>query len=230
MRPWQVLENVKTKDGILELRRRGERDFLMTIAGRVLMTSQHHHSEDVLAEVACAALGKRNRPRVLLGGLGMGYTLRAALDRLPPRAAVTVVDVNQKVIDWNRGPLGPLAKVPMADPRVKVVVADVARVIAEARAGSYDAVLFDLYEGPHGVANRDWHPLYGGEALLRTKAALGPDGIFAVWSEEADPPFEERLKKSGFTVKRHRSGKGGRIHVVYLAQAGAKELRGRAQT
>jgi spermidine synthase len=228
MRPWQVLESVKTREGVLELRRRGERDFLMTIAGRVLMTSQHHRSEDVLADVACDALAKKQRPRVLLGGLGMGYTLRAALDQLPPRATVTVVDLNQKVVDWNRGPLGPLAKFPIGDQRVKVVVADVARVITEARAGSYDAILFDLYEGPHGVANRDWHPLYGGEALRRTEAALGPDGIFAVWSEEADPPFEERLKKSGFTVKRHKSGKGGRIHVVYLAQVVAKDLRARA--
>ena len=228
MRPWQVLESVKTREGVLELRRRGERDFLMTIAGRVLMTSQHHRSEDVLADVACVALGKKQRPRVLLGGLGMGYTLRAALDQLPPRATVTVVDLNQKVVDWNRGPLGPLAKFPIGDQRVKVVVADVARVITEAHAGSYDSILFDLYEGPHGVANRDWHPLYGGEALRRTKAALGPDGIFAVWSEEADPPFEERLKKSGFTVKRHKSGKGGRIHVVYLAQVSAKDFRARA--
>ncbi len=228
MRPWQVLESIKTKEGILELRRRGERDFLMTIAGRVLMTSQHHRSEDVLADIACAALAKKRRPRVLLGGLGMGYTLRAALDGMSPGAALTVVELNQKVVDWNRGALGPLAKAPLTDPRVKVVVADVARVIAQARAGSYDAILFDLYEGPHGVANRDWHPLYGSEALLRTQAALGPDGIFAVWSEEADPPFEERLKKSGFTVKRHKSGQGGRIHVVYLAQVNAKELRGRA--
>jgi spermidine synthase len=228
MRPWQVLESVKTREGVLELRRRGERDFLMTIAGRVLMTSQHHRSEDVLADVACVELAKKSRPRVLLGGLGMGYTLRAALDQLPPRAAVTVVDLNQKVVDWNRGPLGPLAKFPIADQRVKVVVADVARVIGQARPASYDAILFDLYEGPHGVTNRDWHPLYGGEALQRTRAALVPDGIFAVWSEEADPPFEERLKKSGFTVKRHKSGKGGRIHIVYLAQASAKDFRARA--
>jgi spermidine synthase len=219
MRPWQVLESVNTKEGVLELRRRGERDFLMMIAGRVLMTSQHHRSEDVLADVACGALGKKNRPRVLLGGLGMGYTLRAALDQLPPRAAVTMVDLNRKVIDWNRGPLGPLARFPITDPRVAVVVDDVAQVISRARAGSYDAILLDLYEGPRSAMNRDWHPLYGSEAIGRTRAALGPDGIFAVWSEDPDAPFEERLKKNGFTVKRHKSGKGGRIHVVYLAQA-----------
>jgi spermidine synthase len=219
MRPWQVLESVKTREGVLELRRRGERDFLMTIAGRVLMNSNHHRSEDVLADVSCSALSNKNRPRVLLGGLGMGYTLRALLDQLPGRAVVTVVDLNQAVVDWNRGALGPLAKFPLADDRVKVVVADVARVIANSRPGAYDAILFDLYEGPHNAMNRDRHPLYGSDALKRTRSALGPDGIFAVWSEESDPPFAERLKANGFTVERHKGGEGGRIHIVYLAQA-----------
>jgi spermidine synthase len=224
MRPWQVLESVKTADGVLELRRRGERDFLMTIAGRVLMNSVHHQSEDVLAQVACAALPNRRRPRVLLGGLGMGYSLRAALDGLPAGAEVTVVDINQKVVDWNRGPLAPLAGFPLKDERVRVVVGDVARVIANARAGGYDAILFDLYEGPHGVMNRDRHPLYGNEAIERTRAALGPNGIFAIWSEEPDPPFEARLKTNGFAVERHKGGKGGRIHLVYLARSGGSPV------
>ena len=228
MQPWQVLESVNTREGVLELRRRGERDFLMTIAGRVLMNSQHHRSEDILADVACAALGRKNRPRVLLGGLGMGYTLRAALDQLAPAAAVTVVDVNRKVVDWNRGPLGPLAKFPINDERVRVLVDDVAQVIARSRPGGYDAILFDLYEGPHGATNRDRHPLYGGDAIERTQSALAPDGIFAVWSEEPDAPFEERLKAGGFEVTRHKSGKGGRIHVVYLAQV-REPARTRAQ-
>ena len=149
----------------------------------------------------------------------MGFTLHAALEQLPPKAMITVVDLNQKVVDWNRGPLGPLARFPLGDERVHVVVADVAHVISRSRSGYYDAVLLDLYEGPRSAANRDWHPLYGSEALKRTHSALGPDGIFAVWSEDPDPPFEERLKKSGFTVKRHRCGKGGSIHVVYLAEA-----------
>ena len=228
VRPWQVIESVKTPEGILELRRRGERDFLMTIAGRVLMTSDHHRSEDALAELPCAELGKKTRPRVLLGGLGMGYTLRAALKQLPARALVTVVDLNDKVVEWNRGPLAHLAGFPMQDARVKVVVADVARVIANAAPASYDAIIFDLYEGPHGATNRDWHPLYGSDALKRTRAALRPDGIFAVWSEEADSPFALRLKATGFAVKCHRSGKGGRLHVVYLAQALQDERARRA--
>jgi spermidine synthase len=215
--PWTVLESIPTPEGKLELRRRGERDFLMTVAGRVLMTSQHHRSEDALSELACEALGRKSRPRVLLGGLGMGFSLRAALDHLSPGAQVVMAELNAKVVDWNRNVLGPLARFPLDDARVKVVVADVAKVIGEARPQSFDAILYDLYEGPHG--NRDRHPLYGNEALARTHAALSEGGIFSVWSEESDPPFEERLKKQGFSVERHASGQGGSVHLVYLARA-----------
>ena len=148
----------------------------------------------------------------------MGFTLRAVLDQVPASAAITVVDLNQAVVDWNRGALAPLARFPLADERVRLVVADVARVIANSRPGAYDAILLDLYEGPHSAMNHARHPLYGSDALERTRSALGPDGIFAVWSEESDPPFEERLKVNGFMVKRHKSGKGGRLHFVYLAQ------------
>jgi spermidine synthase len=215
--PWTSLDSIETSEGTLELRRRGERDFLMTVAGRVLMTSQHHRSECALSELTCEALGKKNRPRVLLGGLGMGYSLRAALDHLPPSAQVVVAELNRKVVDWNHDVLASLARSPLGDGRVKVVVADVAKVIAEARPHAFDAIIFDLYEGPHG--NRDRHPLYGNEALVRTHAALTDGGIFSVWSEESDAPFEERLKKQGFSIERHSSGKGGRVHLVYLARA-----------
>jgi spermidine synthase len=211
---------VKTRDGVLELRRRGERDFLMMIAGRVLMNSVHHRSEDGLADLSCAALAPKRRPRVLLGGLGMGYTLRAALQGLPAHAAITVVELNAKVVEWNRGPLSHLAGFPLKDERVTVVVADVARVIARTPPGSYDAILLDLYEGPRSAPRRTRDPLYGDQALQAAGSALVPGGIFAVWSEDADIPFEARLAANGFAVKRHKSGQGGRIHIVYLAQAG----------
>jgi spermidine synthase len=215
--PWTILERVQTPEGMLDLRRRGERDFLMTIAGRVLMTSQHHRSEDALSELTCEALGRKGRPRVLLGGLGMGFSLRAALNHLAPGARVVVAELNAKVVEWNRNVLGSLARNPLGDSRVKVVVGDVAKLIAEARPQSFDAIIFDLYEGPHG--NRDRHPLYGNEALARTRAGLTDSGVFSVWSEEAELPFEERLKKQGFSVERHASGNGGRVHLVYLARA-----------
>jgi spermidine synthase len=216
VRPWKTVERVKTPEGPLELRQRGERDFLITIDGRILMTSVAHRSEDALAAIACAPLAGRERPRVLIGGLGMGYTLRAALDRLPPTARVTLVDLNPVVVQWCRGPLGALTAGAIDDPRVKVEVADVAQVIGAAAPASQDAIVLDLYEGPHQATNAAHDPLYGARALERTAQALRPDGIFAVWSEEVDRAFERRLATAGFEVRTHRAG-GGRTHVIYEA-------------
>jgi spermidine synthase len=215
---WQTIERVETPEGRLELRRRGDRDFLITIAGRVLMTSAAHRSEDELARLACAPLRGRARPRLLLGGLGMAYTLRAALDHLPRAAEVTVVDLNPRVVAWCQGPLAPLTDGAANDPRVTIQIADVARVIARTPARSparpYDAIVLDLYDGPRpGVAD----PLYSAAALARARLALGPGGALAIWSEEADPGFEARFASTGFEVTRHRvGGRGGRAHLVYL--------------
>lgn len=217
MRPWRTLDGLATPEGRLELRQRGERDFLITIGGRVLMTSQAHRSEDELARLACSALATRGRPRILLGGLGMGHTLRAALDQLPSTGRITVVELSQRVVDWCRGPLAVLTDAAIADPRVKVVVDDVARVIARAPGGGYDAIVLDLYEGPHQATQRDWDPLYGAKAVERMYAAVAPGGVVAIWSEEADPPFQARLAAGGFVVERRRAGSGGRLHVVYVA-------------
>lgn len=216
MRPWRTIDSLKTPEGQLELRQRDERDFLITIAGRVLMTSKAHRSEDELANIHCAALTGRSRARVLLGGLGMGHTLRATLDALPSTVRITMVELNQRVVDWCRGPLAVLTAGAIADPRVKVVVDDVSRVIARAPAESYHAIILDLYEGPHAATNRTWDPLYGAEAVARMYAATAPGGVVAIWSEEADPPFEARLAAGGFRVERRRVGSGGRLHVVYL--------------
>jgi spermidine synthase len=226
--PWQTIESVKTREGILELRRRGERDFLITVAGRILMTSVAHRSEDELASLSCAALAGKARPKVLLGGLGMGFTLRTALDGLPAGARVTVVDLNRPLVDWNRGPLAFLTQNAVADTRVKIVVADVADAIARSPAGQFDAIVLDLYEGPHAATNRAPDPLYGSDALARTRSALRPGGVFAVWSEERDRAFEDRLAAAGFSVERHKSGQGGRVHVVYVGLAGpALAVKGR---
>jgi spermidine synthase len=216
-RAWTTLATVATAEGPLELRRRGDADFLIVIAGRVLMTSAARRSEEALATLACAELRGRPAPRVLVGGLGMGYTLRAALDALPAAAAVTVAELQPEVIDWCRGPLAPLTGGAVADPRVAVVVGDVARVIAQAGAGAYDAVILDLYEGPHAATQRADDPFYGPSALARTRAALAPGGVFAVWSEEEDAAFAARLPAAGFTVRLHRAGRGGRSHAVYVA-------------
>jgi spermidine synthase len=217
MKPWRTIASVATAEGPLELRQRGEADFLIVIAGRVLMTSAARRSEEALAELACRAVAGRPRPRVLIGGLGMGYTLRAALDALPAAAAVEVAELTPQVLAWCRGPLAPLTAGAADDPRVEVVIADVARLIAGAPAGRYDAIILDLYEGPHQATQRSGDPFYGRRALERQRAALAPGGVLAVWSEEPDAAYAERLAAAGFAVASHRPGKGGRTHVVYLA-------------
>jgi spermidine synthase len=225
VQPWKTIESVTTPEGRLELRQRGQRSFLITIGGRVLMTSEATRSENALAVLTCAAIAGRPRPRLLLGGLGMGFTLRAALDGLPPGAEVTVVDLNPAVVGWCRGPLAALTARAIDDGRVTTRVDDVARVIAGSAPGSWDAIVLDLYEGPHQATNRPSDPLYSLAALERSRRALREGGVLAIWSEEPDAPFEGRLARAGLQMERHRAGRGGRAHVVYLGRPGA--ARGR---
>ncbi|MBW2314305.1 MAG: spermidine synthase [Deltaproteobacteria bacterium] len=212
--PWQTLERSETPDGVLELRLRGEDDYLVCIDGRILMNSHASRSERALAERACERVAEREAPRVLVGGLGMGLTLRAALDALPATATVVVAELNPVIVDWCRGPLAATNHGACADPRVEVRLEDAARTIAASRG--LDAILLDLYEGPHAHTPRK-DPFYGNEALHRTWAALAPGGVFAVWSEDPDPDFEARLRKARFEVTRHRPGRGGRRHAVTIA-------------
>jgi spermidine synthase len=227
VRAWRVLDTVATPEGPLQIRQRGEREFLMTIAGRVLMTSVAHRSEDALAELTCGLPGAAARPRILLGGLGMGFTLRAALDRLPAKAEVDVVDLNPAVVVWckNGGPLGPLTNHAADDRRVKIHVADVAAVIARAAPDRYDAILIDLYEGPHEAVNRTRDPLYGSQALQRTWRAIRPGGVFGVWSEEPDAAFAKRLAAAGFATAQHKLAHGGRAHTIYVGTKSVSEPR-----
>jgi spermidine synthase len=216
VQPWTTLETVATADGALELRRRADGTFLILIAGRVLMTSNDRRSEQALATLACrghAALA----PRVLIGGLGMGYTVRAALDALPAGAEVVVAELTPAIETWCRGPLAPLTGAALDDPRVRVVIADVARTIADAPAGSYHAILLDLYEGPHAATQRTDDPFYGRAALAASRAALAAGGVLAVWSEDPDEDFARRLVTAGFELEVRRLGKPRR-HVVYLAR------------
>lgn len=216
MQPWTTLETVATADGALELRRRADGAFLILIAGRVLMTSNDRRSEQALATLACRGLAAP-APRVLIGGLGMGYTVRAALDALPAGAEVVVAELTPAIETWCRGTLAPLTGAALDDPRVRVVIDDVARTIADAPAGSYHAILLDLYEGPHAATQRADDPFYGRAALARTRAALATGGVLAVWSEEPDAAFAQRLATAGFDVATHRLGKPRR-HVVYLGK------------
>lgn len=233
--PWKVIESITTGDGVLELRQRGERDFLITVGGLVLMNSSAHRSEVALGVRACAHLTHHPIPRVLVAGLGMGYTLRAVLDVLPAMATVVVGELNPVVVEWCRGPLAPLTANVVGDPRVTVTIADVADIIRSAAAAGerFDAVVLDLYTGPHAGSHKRDDPLYGSRAIEQTRAALNPGGVFAVWGENYDAGFVERLRSAGFTVDSDRPGRGGLRHVIYLATlpgAGGKPARGGRDT
>jgi spermidine synthase len=214
--PWKTLATVATAEGALELRRRGDGVFLIVIAGRVLMTSNDRRSEQALATLACQGLAAP-RPRVLIGGLGMGYTARAALDALPAAAELVVAELTPEIEAWCRGPLAPLTGGALDDPRVRVVIGDVARAIADAPRGHYHAILLDLYEGPHAATQRTDDPFYGRAALAASRAALAAGGVLAVWSEDPDEAFARRLATAGFELEVRRLGKPRR-HVVYLAR------------
>lgn len=221
MKPWRIIDSIQTPEGALELRQRGAGDFLIFVDGRVLMSSTASKSEVFLAQAACLLVANRPAPRVLIGGLGMGLTLRAALDALPAAAKVRIVELNEAVVGWCQTALAPLCGHALEDPRVELEVGDVADVIG--RVGKQgppcDAVIIDLYEGPHAATQPNDDPFFGPSALDRTRAALRKDGVFAVWGEDPDRRFERRLSVAGFDWQRNISGgRGGSRHAVYIAR------------
>ncbi|HUL00778.1 MAG TPA: spermidine synthase [Nitrospirota bacterium] len=224
-KPWQTIDAVTTKDGILELRQRGDNDFLILINGRVLMNSCANRSEFALGDRACREVADRSRPRVLIGGLGMGFTLRASLDVLPPTAQVIVAELNPVTTTWCRGPLAKLTNSAAEDMRVTITIDDVSSIIersAYAGEQKFDAIIIDLYEGPHAKTQAQIDPFYGSRALTKTAAALSHGGILAVWGEARDEAFEKRLIDAGFSYYRQRPGRGGLRHVVYIAKHGVR--------
>ena len=219
-RPWQTIDKIGKEDTVLELRKRGDRDFLLLVNGRVLMNSSANRSEVTLGEHACRLVAGRSVPRVLIGGLGMGFTLRAALEALPGSARVVVAELNPVIVTWCRGPLAGLTQSAVKDPRVMVVTDDVAAVIISASlngAKRFDAVIIDLYAGPGADTEPRYDPFYGSLALSTTADALSAGGVFAVWGEKPDMAFEKRMAAAGFTFERLRPGRGGLRHVVYVA-------------
>ncbi len=220
-RIWKTIDTVETPEGPLELRRRGDHDVLITIAGRVLMSSHSTRSEEALAALACEALGDRPNPQVLLGGLGLGFTLKEALALLPEDAQVTVAELHDQVTQWCRGPVADLSGHALDDPRVRVRVADVADGIRDSR-NRWDAIVLDLFEGPNEALQGPGDLFYSGAAIHRTFDALKAGGVFAVWSEERDHAFEQRLQKSRFRdVQWHHPRRGARRHVNYIARKGS---------
>ena len=221
VRAWETIDSVTTADGDLELRRSGD-EWLITQDRRVVMSSRFHRSEIVLAEKACEDLAARAAPRILIAGLGMGFTLRAALDVLPANAVVVTAELNPVVARWNEGPLGTLSQNALDDPRVRLEVIDVMRLVAvaaesEGAEQKYDAIVLDLYEGPYPVPKGQVDPLFGKAAVSRARAALRTGGCYAVWSEEPVQSFEDRVRGCGFKVECLRPSHKGPRHVVYLA-------------
>jgi len=224
--PWTVLDSAPLPDGSgdLRLKQRGG-EFSIMLGSNELMNSRLSGSEEALAKLTCERLGPSPRVRMLIGGLGMGFTLRAALSHLPPDAEVEVevAELIPAVVDWARGPMAPVFAGCLDDPRVQVTVADVAGVIATAK-GRYDAILLDVDNGPEGLTVAGNDRLYGAAGLQAAKAALRPGGILAVWSSGPDHGFTRRLKSAGFateevTARARRTG-GGARHVIWLARRG----------
>jgi spermidine synthase len=220
----QTLDVVSTPDGReLVIYRRGD-VFHITIDRYELMSSRAHRSEEELARLAVAALGDRSAPRLLVGGLGMGFTVRAALDAVAgrPGARIAVAEVFDAVIRWNREVLGDLAGQPLADPRVRVIHGDVADVLVSGER--FDAILLDVDNGPEALTLERNDRLYTPAGLRRLHQALAPGGVVAVWSTSDDPRFASRLESSNFSASTHHvaartSGKGAR-HVVFLGRRG----------
>jgi spermidine synthase len=228
-KPWKTIERIDTEEGVLELRQRDERDFLITVGGLVLMNSMANRSEVVLGQLGCQHLKTHPAPRVLVGGLGMGCTLRAVLDSLPESAVVVVAELNPVVLEWCRGPLAVLTDGAVSDPRVRIDIGDVAELVRHtARKGGaekYDAIIFDLYKGPHYHTDKIKDPLYGSRAIENVRSALKPGGLFSIWGENYDAGFDKRLRAAGFSVTSERPGRGGLRHVVFLAKLPLKKAK-----
>jgi spermidine synthase len=219
VKPWELLGQTRAPDGAdLSLTLRSG-EYVILANGKSLMSSRMHGSEEALATFACARIRGREEPRVLVGGLGMGFTLRATLDHLPPGATVVVAELLPAVVEWNRGPLGPLAGHPLKDRRVRVEPGDVG-VTLRASARAFDAILLDVDNGPDAFATSGNTALYSHAGLAAARGALREGGVLAVWSAREDRRFEQRLKYAGFRVEvervRARLKKGGPRHVIFL--------------
>ena len=217
----QLLGQTTTPDGtVLKLTRSGD-EYTILIDGQSLMSSGMFGSEEAMAHLACERARMLERPSVLVGGLGMGFTLRATLDELPSDAVVVVVELLPAVVEWNRALLGPLADHPLYDKRVQIEVTDVAFTL-KSSPGKFDAILLDVDNGPAAFTESANAWLYDDRGIAAAHAALKKDGVMAVWSAREDRTFEKRLRYGKFTVQvervRGRSKDGGPHHVIFLAR------------
>ena len=221
MTPWVLLDSVQVpgNGGELRLYRRNDEYSIKVVGRGELMNSRVHGSEDALAGQTCARLENHRQARLLIGGLGMGFTLAAALRHLGEQSQVTVAELVPAVVSWNRETLGELAGYPLRDPRVSVCECDVGRML-EGGERLYDAILLDVDNGPEGLTRRENDWLYSVDGLNAAYAALRPRGVLAVWSAGPARAFLQRLRKVGFEVDevcvRAHGSKGAR-HIIWFA-------------
>ena len=227
MHPWQLLGRAQTPGGGADLvLYQRDSEFSLRGDNRELMNSRVHGSEEAMARLGCQNLAKRQGARVLIGGLGMGYSVRTALDILGEDARVVVAELAPAVVEWNRGVLADLAGRPLEDRRAELHEADVVQLIRAAR-GDYDAVMLDVDNGAEAMVRKGNNWLYSLPGLSATYAALRRGGVLAIWSAGPQPAFVRQLRRAGFAVDefkvRARGGsnrKGGAHHVVWIATRG----------
>ena len=221
MRHWTQLGEASIPDTKQRLfLYQGKDDFFIKISGgHELMSTRKHGSEDALGSLPCKRLKQPETARVLIGGLGMGFTLAAVLGEVGRKAVVTVAELIPEVVDWNRGPLGECSGKPLDDPRTHIYVGDVARLIRQNR-NCFDVIALDVDNGPEGLTKNtnDW--LYSTAGIVAAQEALSPTGILAYWSAGPDQAFHDRLRRCGFMVEEvtvYAHGKKGARHIIWLA-------------
>lgn len=225
MRHWTLLGEAPIPDSSQSLSLyQGKDDFFIKISsgGGELMSTRKHGSEDALGTLPCRQLKDTGKARVLIGGLGMGFTLAAVLKEVGPQAEVTVAELIPEVVDWNRGPLGERSGFPVNDPRTRVHVGDVVKLLRSKR-GYFDVIALDVDNGPEGLtkSSNDW--LYSTPGILAAQEALTPNGILAYWSAGPDQAFHDRLRRCGFMVEEkmvYAHGNKGARHMIWLASGG----------
>ncbi|VEN73523.1 conserved hypothetical protein [Candidatus Desulfarcum epimagneticum] len=221
MIPWKLLGRSKTPDHKKELTlHQRDTEYSIRVNGRELMNSRMFGSERMLAELSCPKIAERKNARALIGGLGMGHTLAAALGALHSDADVLLAELVPSVVEWNKNVLGPLAGDPLKDSRVTVALEDVMNIIKN-HTSAFDAILLDVDNGPDSLTQKTNDELYSMSGLAMARRALRPGGVLAVWSSAPDTGFTQRLNRSSFHVLekkvRARTHKKGPVHTIWIA-------------
>lgn len=201
MKPTVLLAETRTPDGARLTLHEHDGDYCVRLNGQDLMHSSTSASEILLGELGAQVCPAKQPARVLIGGLGLGYTLRAVFEKTGPRVAVEVGELMPEIADWNRTFMADLNGRLLADPRVKLVLGDIVATLGRARPGAYDAILLDVDNGPTPMVQAGNARLYGPRGLATLHAKLRPGGRLAIWSAAPDPTFEGRLRAAGFTAK-----------------------------